>query len=190
MLLALWHPPRKTVAGMVLLTTQMSVTIAASAVAYTVGAYGASTHAAVVLVAIATAILGPILFNRILGDPEEGPARQSVVLAGMNRLSLHLGRRLLAQGVPVFAVDEHPDRVEEFQAAGIQAVLADPSSAGKGCGRPRPRAPARWSRSPGTSAPTWPPHAWGAASSAFPAPSSSPPPSPRSPRPGRRGWRR
>lgn len=128
-LLALWHPPRKTVAGMVLLTTQMSVTIAASAVAYTVGAYGASTHAAVVLVAIATAILGPILFNRILGDPEEGPARQSVVLAGMNRLSLHLGRRLLAQGVPVFAVDEHPDRVEEFQAAGIHAVLADPSSA-------------------------------------------------------------
>lgn len=128
-LLAIWHPPRRAIAGMILLTTQMSVTIAASAVAYTVGAYGASTHAAVVLVAIATAILGPILFNRILGDAETGPVRESVVLAGMNRLSLHVGRRLLAQGIPVSAVDEHPERVQEFAAAGMRAVLADPASA-------------------------------------------------------------
>ncbi|MEW8979094.1 MAG: monovalent cation:proton antiporter family protein [Symbiobacterium sp.] len=129
LLLAIWHPPRRTLAGMVLLTTQMSVTIAASAVAHTVGAYGASTHAAVVLVAITTAILGPLLFNRILGDADATPERRSVVLAGMNRLSLHVGRRLLAQGIPVCAVDEHPDRAQEFAAAGIQAVLADPASA-------------------------------------------------------------
>ncbi|MBP2019464.1 Kef-type K+ transport system membrane component KefB/Trk K+ transport system NAD-binding subunit [Symbiobacterium terraclitae] len=127
-LLAIWHPLRRTLAGMALLTTQMSVTIAASAVAYTVGAYGASTHAAVVLVAIVTAILGPILFNRILGDAGPEPERTGVVLAGMNRLSLHLGRRLLAHGVPVSAVDEHPERVQEFAGAGISAVLSHPSA--------------------------------------------------------------
>lgn len=127
-LLAIWHPLRSTVAGMLLLTTQMSVTIAASAIAHKVGAYGASTHAAVVLVAILTAILGPVLFNRILGEPETPPRRQGVILAGMNRLSLHLGRRLMAHGLTVAAIDQHEDRAREFQESGIAALCGDPTT--------------------------------------------------------------
>lgn len=127
-LLAIWHPLRRTVAGMILMTTQMSVTIAASAIAHKVGAYGASTHAAVVLVAILTAIMGPVLFNRILGEPEAEARREGVILAGMNRLSLHLGRRLMTHGLAVAAVDHHEDRVQEFQEAGIAALYADPTT--------------------------------------------------------------
>ncbi len=129
-LLWLWHPLRRTVAGMILLTSQMSVTIAASAIAYEVGAYGASTHAAVVLVAITTAILGPVAFNKILGDtpgPEE-ETRKAILLAGMNRLSLLLGKRLKGQGFTVVAVDKHPDRAVEFIDAGIPAVIDSPAS--------------------------------------------------------------
>lgn len=128
-LLALWHPLRKTAAGMILLTTQMSVTIAASTIAYKVGAYGASTHAAVILVAILTAILGPVLFNKLMGEQEETADRKGILMAGMNRLSLMLGGRLLAQGHPVAAVDRHADRVREFTDAGIPAVLASPADA-------------------------------------------------------------
>lgn len=128
LILALWHPFRKTLAGMFLLSTQMSVTIAASAIAHKVGAYGASTHAAVVLVAILTAILGPILFNRILGESQAAPSRSGVLLAGMNRLSLHLGRRMIAQGITVAAIDQHEERLKEFQEAGITAHLGDPTT--------------------------------------------------------------
>lgn len=127
-LLWIWHPFRRTAAGMVLLTTQMSVTIAASAIAHKVGAYGASTHAAVVLVAILTAIMGPVLFNRILGESDSEPARKGVILAGMNRLSLHLGRRLMTHGMEVVAIDQHEERVQEFKESGITALLGDPTT--------------------------------------------------------------
>ncbi|MFZ5816010.1 MAG: monovalent cation:proton antiporter family protein [Bacillota bacterium] len=128
--LAVWHPVKRTLAGMVLMTTQMSVTIAASAIAHKVGAYGASTHAAVVLVAILTAIAGPVLFNRIIGDTADGEIqRKGIILAGMNRLSLHLGRRLMAHGLTVTAIDQHEDRVREFHEAGIAALYGDPTTA-------------------------------------------------------------
>jgi monovalent cation:H+ antiporter-2, CPA2 family len=128
LLLGVWYPLRQTLAGMVLLTTQMSVTIAASAIAHQVGAYGASIHAAVVLVAILTAIVGPVLFHKVLGEPEAQPERTGVILAGMNRLGLLLGRRLAASGYQVKAVDQHTDRMEEFMQANIPAVLADPAA--------------------------------------------------------------
>jgi monovalent cation:H+ antiporter-2, CPA2 family len=127
-LLGIWHPLRKTLAGMVLLTTQMSVTIAASAIAFKVGAYGASIHAAVVLVAILTAITGPVAFHKLWGEPEAETRRTGIVLAGMNRLSLLLGKRLLARGFTVGAVDSRPDRVREFAAAGIAAFMGAPAS--------------------------------------------------------------
>lgn len=128
LLLWIWFPLRTTFAGMLLLTTQMSVTIAASAIAHQVGAYGASTHAAVVLVAIMTAMIGPVAFGKILGDQPGTAERKAVILAGMNRLSLLLGGRLAAGGVPVSAIDRHPDRVREFEAAGIRAIGGDPAS--------------------------------------------------------------
>lgn len=127
-LLAIWYPLRQTLAGMVLLTTQMSVTIAASAIAHKVGAYGPSTHAAVVLVAILTAITGPVLFNKLVGEPAAEPERKGLVLAGMNRLAMLLAGRLQARGYEVTAVDQHAARVEEFTGAGIAAVLGDPAS--------------------------------------------------------------
>ncbi len=128
-LLWIWYPARQTAAGMVLLTTQMSVTIAASAIAHKAGAYGASIHAAVILVAILTAVTGPVAFNKLLGEQPKEAERDGFVLAGMNRLSLLVGSRLVRRGYSVAAVDRHADRVAEFEAAGIRAVLADPADA-------------------------------------------------------------
>ncbi|HYG58504.1 MAG TPA: cation:proton antiporter, partial [Symbiobacteriaceae bacterium] len=127
-LLALWFPLRQTLAGMLLLTTQMSVTIAASSIALKVGAYGSSVHAAVVLAAILSAVLGPVAFARVIGEPEPEPVRQGFVLAGMNRLSLLLGERLAGRGEPVCAIDRHPDRAAEFEQAGLRTVVDDPAS--------------------------------------------------------------
>jgi hypothetical protein len=107
----------------------MSVTIAASSIALKVGAYGPSVHAAVVLAAILSAILGPVAFGKVLGPLAAEPVRRGYVLAGMNRLSLLLGERLASRGEPVVAVDRHPERAAEFSAAGLQAMVDDPTSA-------------------------------------------------------------
>lgn len=128
-ILALWFPIRQTLAGMLLLTTQMSVTIAASSIALKVGAYGPSVHAAVVLAAILSAILGPVAFGRVIGQLAAEPVRRGYVLAGMNRLSLLLGERLAGRGEPVCAVDRHPERAAEFEAAGLQAKVDNPTNA-------------------------------------------------------------
>lgn len=129
LLLAIWYPLRQALAGALLLTTQMSVTIAASAIAFRVGAYGASVHAAVVLVAILTAMIGPVAFNRILGEMGGDSPRSGILIAGMNQLSLLLAGRLVSRGEPVWAVDRHDDRLREFQSKGVAAVLGDPADA-------------------------------------------------------------
>lgn len=126
-LLAIWYPIRQTLAGMLLLTTQMSITIAASAIAHRAGAYGASVHAAVVLVAILTAMIGPVAFGKVLGEAAPAPRRTGLLIAGMNRLALLLAGRLQARGVQVMAVDHHPERMQAFIDSGVPAVLGQPA---------------------------------------------------------------
>ena len=65
-LLRLRYNWRDTLAGGALLTTQMSVTIAAAAVGMQIGAINSGVATAIILVAMITSIISPVLFGKFL----------------------------------------------------------------------------------------------------------------------------
>lgn len=125
LLLRLWYPWRLTLAGSALLTSQMSVTVAFSAVLLDNGMISEPIHAAVVLAAILTAILGPVVYTRLLPeDPEEVP-RSGVILVGAGRESVLIARRIQQTDERCVIVDTDPDKVAAAREAGLHAVQAD-----------------------------------------------------------------
>ncbi|MDP9729106.1 cation:proton antiporter domain-containing protein [Alicyclobacillus tolerans] len=65
-LLRLRYPWRETLAGSALLTTQMSVTVAAAAVGLKIGAISQGVDTAIILVAMLTSVISPIAFGKLL----------------------------------------------------------------------------------------------------------------------------
>lgn len=66
LILRLRYPWRSTLAGAALLTTQMSVTVAAAAVGLKIGAISSGIDTAIILVAMLTAVISPVLFGKLL----------------------------------------------------------------------------------------------------------------------------
>lgn len=125
LLLRLWYPWRLTLAGSALLTSQMSVTVAFSAVLLDNGMISEPIHAAVVLVAILTAILGPVVYTRLLPeDPEEVP-RSGVILVGAGRESVLIARRMQQTEESCIIIDTDPEKVAAAKEAGLHAVRGD-----------------------------------------------------------------
>src|SRR5690606_26367591 len=119
LLLRLWYPWRLTLAGSALLTSQMSVTVAFSAVLLDNGMISEPIHAAVVLVAILTAILGPVVYTRLLPeDPEEVP-RSGVILVGAGRESVLIARRMQQTEESCIIIDTDPEKVAAAKEAGL-----------------------------------------------------------------------
>lgn len=66
LILRLCYPWRQTLAGATLLTTQMSVTVAAAAVGLKIGAISSGVDTAIVFVAMSTAVISPVIFGKLL----------------------------------------------------------------------------------------------------------------------------
>lgn len=125
LLLRIWYPWRITLAGSALLTSQMSVTVAFSAVLLDNGMISEPIHAAVVLVAILTAILGPVVYTRLLpDDPDEVP-RSGVILVGAGREGILIARRIQQTDESCVIIDADPEKVAAAKEAGVHAVQAN-----------------------------------------------------------------
>ena len=115
-------PWRETLAGSVILSTQMSVTIAASAIGLSIGAISPEANAAIVLVAILTSILSPILFGKMIPIPEKIEEEQQVLIVGTTRNAILLAKRLLNSGIQVMMVDSDEEKVHETLSLGLNTI--------------------------------------------------------------------
>jgi Kef-type K+ transport system membrane component KefB len=104
-------PWRETLAAGALLSSRLSLIIAAAAIALDLGAINQSTNAAIILVAIVSCTMSPMLFNRFL-PPTEAPTREGVILVGLGELSILLAERLRQGGELVTLVGLDGDRVK------------------------------------------------------------------------------
>ncbi|RIV17271.1 hypothetical protein D2Q93_15585 [Alicyclobacillaceae bacterium I2511] len=81
LLLRFSYPWRETWAGALLLTTQMSVTVAATEVGLSIGAISTGVGTAIILVAMLTSVLSPIGFGKLL-PPKKAALRHQVLVLG------------------------------------------------------------------------------------------------------------
>ena len=116
---------RESIAAGLLLSSRLSLIIAASAIALKLDLITAATNSAIVLVAVVTCTASPVLFNRILPAQKERK-RRGVIILGTDNLAELLGKRLLQDGEPVTFIGRDAARLDKLQASGCQVVTGPP----------------------------------------------------------------
>jgi len=120
---------KEALASGVLLSARLSLIIAAAAIGARLRVISESTRAAVVLVAVVTVTVAPLIFVRLF--PGRGPRRfRPIVVAGAEELGLRVAEQLRAHHESVVVVDFDAKRVERalgrgFEVAKVSADLQD-----------------------------------------------------------------
>jgi len=116
---------RESFAAGALLSSRLSLIIAASAIALSLGMITSATNSAIILVAMVTCTASPILFNRLLSvRPEQ--KRVGVIVLGTDFLAELLGKRLLQDGEPVTFIGRDVVRLEKLREEGSVVVSGPP----------------------------------------------------------------
>ncbi|MFN2225599.1 MAG: monovalent cation:proton antiporter family protein [Anaerolineae bacterium] len=114
---------RGTLAGGILLSSHLSLEIAVAAIGLELGVIDQATNSAIILVAIVTSTISPLIFNRI--GPAVTPVHRKFVVAGAGRLARLLARRIAGHGEDVVVVDCDPARADPVTQMGLQFALGD-----------------------------------------------------------------
>lgn len=119
-------PWRETLAGGFLLSSRLSLIIAASAIALSVGAISEVVNSAIILVAVVTCTLSPFLFNRLFPMQVE-TEREGVIIVGTDQMAELLARRLKRLGERVTITGTDPRRLDILARMGYHVVKGLPS---------------------------------------------------------------
>lgn len=128
LLLRLLFSWREALSAGLLLSSRLSLIIAASAIALELGTISEAVNSAVILVAIVTCTASPMLFLRFAPRTEE-KARRGVVIVGASELGLLVARRVAAEQVPVTLIGRDEARIAVVREQGFAAVHGDPLDA-------------------------------------------------------------
>lgn len=117
-------PWRESLAGGLLLSAQLSLIIAAAAIALELGVIDETVNSAVILVAILSATLAPLLFNAVMGARPVAK-REGVLVFGDDPLAALVAQRLKAVGEPVRVICCDPKAIERTKDMGLQVVSVE-----------------------------------------------------------------
>jgi Kef-type K+ transport system membrane component KefB/Trk K+ transport system NAD-binding subunit len=116
-----WH---ETLGAGVLLSSRLSLIIAASAIALELGAITAATNSAIILMAIFTCTFSPLLFLRLNPQPPAS-RREGVIILGTDQLAKLLGQRVQQSGENVTFMGRDRQELENLAANGFRIALTD-----------------------------------------------------------------
>ncbi len=116
---------RETLAAGMLLSSRLSLIVAAAAIALDLGIINEATNSAIILIAIVSCTLSPVLFNRLL-PPQVAPERQGVILVGLGELSVLLAERLRQCGEQVTLVGLDRGRIKEMNRRDLPVIEGSP----------------------------------------------------------------
>ena len=114
---------RRSVAGGFLLSSRLSLIIAASAIGLNLGIVSPAINASFVLMAIVTCIIGPLLYNSIKPH-EKYPAGTTIIVGGSSKGVL-LARRLKMHGKSSVIVENNEARYKDLCSKGLDTILSD-----------------------------------------------------------------
>ncbi len=118
---------RQTFAAGALLSSRLSLIIAASAIALELELVSPATNSAVILLAIVTCTVSPILFNKILPAAGSAALRGGVLILGTDQLAILLGQRLKQAGEEVVFLGRDQEQLRHLSKIGMRSVLGDAS---------------------------------------------------------------
>ena len=117
---------RESLAGGVLLSARLSLIIAAAEIGRSLGVLSEEVVVAVILVAIVTVTVAPLLFAQWVKPPAAPPVPPIVVVGGCT-LGFQIAAQLHAHGAPYRLVDEDAHCVNRARKEGYAAHKATPT---------------------------------------------------------------
>ncbi len=121
LLLRLRFSWQQTLAGGMLFSSRLSLIIAASAIALSMGLISEIVNSEIILLAIITVTVAPFLFNRIYPHEEE-QARTGIIIAGQDQLVEYLIERMQHSGESVVTICSDESRAKRFQELGVRNI--------------------------------------------------------------------
>jgi len=116
---------RESAAAGLLLSSRLSLIIAVSAIALSLGLISSAVNSAIILLAIVTCTASPVLFNRVL-PPTRQKKRSGVIILGTDALAELVGKRLLQDGDTVTFIGRDAARLEKLRESGCPVVSGPP----------------------------------------------------------------
>ncbi|MCB0211777.1 MAG: cation:proton antiporter [Anaerolineae bacterium] len=117
---------RQTFAAGGLLSARLSLIIAAAAIALDMGIINQAIDSAIILVAIVTCTISPLIFNRVL-PPVETEVRRGIIIVGLGEMATLLAERLLKAGEPVTIIGFDRGRKRSIRRQDLPVVTGDPT---------------------------------------------------------------
>jgi len=118
---------RETFAGALLLNTHLSLEIAVAVIGLRLGLLSPATNAAVIVFAILTVFLMPVLFNALQPPPLEEEDKFILVFGAKGDFSYQVARELQEHGETVKFIEPDPPLRERTQQRGFEVFSSDVS---------------------------------------------------------------
>lgn len=117
---------RETLAMGMLLSSRLSLIIAASAISLKLGLISTGTNSAVILVAVLTCTFSPLLFSRIL-PPTKLKTRKDIIIVGTDQFAELIGQRLREDGEKIIFVGKNQEQIRLFQLNNFHSIPGNPA---------------------------------------------------------------
>lgn len=119
---------RETLAAGILLSSRLSLIIAAASIAVQLGVISDAVNSAIILLAVVSTTASPMLFSRVhrRSTAEE---RRGVILVGSDQLAEFLARRLSRYDEWVAILSPERSRLDELGRNGLRVQVGDPTRA-------------------------------------------------------------
>jgi Kef-type K+ transport system membrane component KefB/Trk K+ transport system NAD-binding subunit len=112
---------RESLSGGFLLSSRLSLIIASSAIALSLGLINEAINAAIILLAIFSCTLSPMIFNRIL-PPSLEKQRQGIIILGQDLMTEYLVERVIPTGENITIICPDQSRLPAFEKFPINLI--------------------------------------------------------------------
>ncbi len=116
---------RNAIAGGFLLSSRLSLIIAASAIALEIGAISPAVEADIVVIAVITSTVSPLMFNRLYRAEHLDDVRKKIVIVGTDQLTELLARRFTSYGQTVTVLSSNEAHYEALEHAPCEVIFVD-----------------------------------------------------------------
>ncbi len=112
---------QQTLGGGMLLSSRLSLIIAASAIALSMGSISETVNSDIILLAIITVTVAPLLFGRIY-PREAARLRSGIIVVGQDQLAEYIVERLRREDESMTVICPDQSRIKRFQELGAAIV--------------------------------------------------------------------
>lgn len=112
---------RQTIGAGLLLSSRLSLIIAAASIALNIGAISEAINAAIILLAVVSCTLSPIFSNRIY-PAEQEHRRQGIIIIGQDQLVEFIVERLLPSDESIVVICPDESRVAAFEELPVTLI--------------------------------------------------------------------